>query len=134
MPERRDKLGRRIPEFDRSAASKKGAITQKEKNGPDFHKRIGAVGGRVRKRGHFGTLKDEGKTDELQAIARRGTTRGYFGTLKDQGKTEEIKALAAKGGKAGKRTKRLQDEVRGPGTPVPAKAKKDSGPRGVSER
>lgn len=71
MPIRRDKLGRRIPEFDRSAASKKSAETAKEKYGPDFHARNGAAGGSHRGRGYFGQLKDEGKTEELKALSHQ---------------------------------------------------------------
>ena len=72
MKERFDKLGRRIPDFDRSAASRKAAKTKKEKYGPDFYKRAGRVGGSRSKRGYFGRLKDEGKQAELQKIARKG--------------------------------------------------------------
>lgn len=132
MTKRFDKLGRRIPEFDRSAASKKGAITQKEKNGPDFHKRIGAAGGHARKRGHFGNLKDEGKTEELRALAKNGT-RGYFGQLKDQGKEAEIKALASKGGKARKRLGQRKTTLRGH-TSQTTEATKNTRPKRISER
>jgi hypothetical protein len=71
MAERRDKLGRRIPEFDRSAASKQGAKTQKEKYGSDFHARNGSAGGKHRGRGYFGQLKDEGKTKELKDLSHQ---------------------------------------------------------------
>lgn len=71
MAERRDKLGRRIPEFDRSAAGKKAMDTLKEKNGTDYPKRIGTNGGRMRTRGHFGKLKDEGKTEELKSTSQK---------------------------------------------------------------
>lgn len=70
MADRLDKLGRRIPQFDRSAAGKKSAKTQKEKYGPDHHSRIGTNGARKRTRGYFGKLKDEGKTAELSSIAK----------------------------------------------------------------
>lgn len=70
MEDRRDKLGRRIPQFDRSAAGKKAMETLKEKNGTDYPKRIGTNGGRKRTRGYLGRLKDEGKTEELSAIAK----------------------------------------------------------------
>lgn len=67
-----DKLGRRIPQFDRSAAGRKASKTRKDKYGADVHKRTGSVGGRLRTRGYFGRLKDEGKTDELKKIATEG--------------------------------------------------------------
>lgn len=70
MEDRRDKLGRRIPQFDRSAAGKKAMETLKEKNGTDYPKRIGTNGGRKRTRGYLGRLKDEGKTEELSTIAK----------------------------------------------------------------
>lgn len=72
MEEKHDKLGRRIPQFDRSAAGKKSAKTQKEKYGPDYHSRIGTVGARKRTRGYFGKLKAEGKTEELSNIGKAG--------------------------------------------------------------
>lgn len=78
MTERRDKLGRLIPSFDRSAANKKGAVTKKEKHGDDFYPRIGGDGGRSRsdnKRGYFGLLKDQGKTEELKDLAHRGAIK-----------------------------------------------------------
>lgn len=91
MAQRYDKLGRRIPEFDRSAANKQGAKTKKEKYGPDYHAGIGANGGRARKRGYFGKLKDEGKTAELREIQRRGAET-----------TNEAKRLSPKVRKASK--------------------------------
>lgn len=74
MDERKDKLGRVIPNFDRSAANKKGAATKKEKDA-DFYPRIGANGGRARKRGYFGILKDQGETDKLKELAHRGAVK-----------------------------------------------------------
>lgn len=71
MSERRDKLGRRIPDFDRSAAGKKGMETQKEKYGPNHPSRIGTIGGHKRTRGHFGKLKDEGREEELKALSEK---------------------------------------------------------------
>lgn len=71
MAERRDKLGRRIPDYDRSAANKRGNATKKEKYGNDYHARIGADGGRHRGRGYFGKLKDEGKTKELKTLSEQ---------------------------------------------------------------
>lgn len=55
-----------------SIGGKKGNLTRKEKYGDDYFKRIGAIGGRARKRGHFGKLKDEGKIDELKALTQKG--------------------------------------------------------------
>lgn len=69
---RYDKLGRKIPEFDRSAANKKGAQTRKEVHGTDVHSRIGSMGARLRTRGYFGKLKDEGKDDELKKLSQKG--------------------------------------------------------------
>lgn len=70
--ERLDKLGRKIPEFDRSAANKKGAQTKKENYGRDKHSRDGSMGGRVGTRGYFGKLKDEGDTKELKKLSEKG--------------------------------------------------------------
>ena len=75
MAERRDKLGRRIPEFDRSAAGKKANQTRREKYGPDYDKRTGAAGGSKRTRGYFGKLKDEGKEAELKALSAQATKK-----------------------------------------------------------
>jgi hypothetical protein len=52
--QRFDTLGRRIPNRDYSARTKK----IKEKYGNDFYNNIGTVGGRKRTRGYFGYLKD----------------------------------------------------------------------------
>lgn len=72
-----DKLGRRIPEFDRSAAGKKASQTRRanKKYGPDYDKRTGAVGGSHRTRGYFGKLKDEGREAELKALSEKGTEK-----------------------------------------------------------
>lgn len=72
MTEKRDKLGRRIPQFDRSEAGKRSAKTRKENHGNDTHARAGSLGGRARTRGYFGKLKDEGKIDELREVTRKG--------------------------------------------------------------
>ncbi len=77
MSKQFDILGRRIPQYDRSAAGKRGAITRKEKYGDDFHKRIGSDGGSNRKRGYLGTLKDEGRTTELAEIAHLGSKKRW---------------------------------------------------------
>lgn len=78
-----DKLGRRIPEFDRSAAGKKSAKTQKEKYGTDFHSRIGTRGASMRTRGNFGKLKDE-DPETHKAISKKGGVTGvkHFAKLK----------------------------------------------------
>lgn len=59
-----------------SESVKRSEKTKKEKYGPDYHARIGATGGRARKRGYFGRLKDEGRTDELKALAKKGSEKG----------------------------------------------------------
>lgn len=59
MTERRDKLGRRIPDFDRSAAAKKGVKTQRRKHGSDFHAKIGRIGGKHSHQRYFAKLKEE---------------------------------------------------------------------------
>jgi len=66
-----DKLGRRIPEFDRSAAGKKGVETRKERYGADYQSRIAANGGRHRTRGYLGRLKDSGNTEELKSLSEK---------------------------------------------------------------
>ncbi len=71
---RYDKLGRRIPDFDRSSAGKKSAKTSKEKHGKDWHSRIGSIGGRARTRGYLGVLKDQGRIDELREITKKGVS------------------------------------------------------------
>lgn len=70
--QRYDKLGRKIPDFDRSAANKKGAQTRKELHGANIHSRIGRLGASLGTRGYFGKLKDEGKIDELKALSQKG--------------------------------------------------------------
>ena len=91
-----DKLGRRIPEFDRSAAGRKSAKTQKEKYGNDFHARIGADGGRRRTAGNFGKLKDN-DPEALQEISSKGGKTGtkHFARLKAED-PEAHKAISAK--------------------------------------
>lgn len=75
-----------------SESVKKGNIKKLEKHGPDFFKRIGAIGGSKRKRGYFGRLKDEGRLDELKAI-----------TSKAAQKSNEIQGKG-KGSRAAKRS------------------------------
>lgn len=74
---RYDKLGRKIPEFDRSAANKKGAKTRKDKHGPDIHSRVGRMGASLGTRGYFGKLKAEGKTDELKKLSHKGLEKRW---------------------------------------------------------
>jgi hypothetical protein len=59
-----------------SESVKRSEKTKKEKYGTDYHARMGAIGGRARKRGYFGRLKDEGKLDELKALAKKGSEKG----------------------------------------------------------
>lgn len=96
MPVRLDKLGRRIPEFDRSAAAKKAQRKNKENYGTDFHKRSGAVGGHAGKRGYFGALKDAGKTDELHDITSKGGKTGvkHFKRLAEEN-PEELRKISS---------------------------------------
>jgi len=98
MAERFDKLGRRIPAFDRSAAGKKAAATNKEKN-ENYYNELGAAGGKHRSRGYFGKLKDEGRIEELRQLASKNSV-GYFKILKDSGQTKKLKAISQKGAKA----------------------------------
>ena len=66
---RYDKLGRRIPEFDRSAANKKGAETQRKRD-KDYFKKLAAKGGHASKGGYFKTLK-ETNPEALREISRK---------------------------------------------------------------
>lgn len=95
---RYDKIGRRIPEFDRSAAGRKASQTRRanKKYGPDFDKRTGVIGGRVRTRGYFGKLKDEGRESELKALSEKGTIKSVE-TRKNK-KTETSEVAADEGG------------------------------------
>ena len=113
MTDKLDKLGRRIPQFDRSAAGKKSAKTAKERHGTTKYKRARSIAGSRSKRGYFGTLKDEGKIEELKEISKKRNPNSprYFSQLKAEGKTEELKAISKKGAeqrvrknKGGKRT------------------------------
>lgn len=71
MTDRKDSLGRKIPNYDRSAVNKRAAATVKETQGEDFHSRNGTDGGRARKRGYFGTLKDNGQTEKLKELSHQ---------------------------------------------------------------
>lgn len=120
MTDRRDKLGRRIPQFDRSAAGKKASKTSKEKYGPDHHKRIGIIGARLGTPGYFGKLKAEGKTDELKKLSQAAIAK-----KREIARTKEIsKPIGA------------QITLRGPKTEGAqiTNSQKNRGPRGVSKR
>lgn len=71
---RRDKLGRIIPEFDRTKSGKKAAETAKERYGEDFHKRLAARGGSQKTRGYFGYLKEEDPEGLKELVKRAGNT------------------------------------------------------------
>lgn len=66
---RLDKLGRRIPEYDRSAARKKGAETQRKRD-KDYFKKLATKGGHASKGGYFKTLA-ETDPEALKAISRK---------------------------------------------------------------
>jgi hypothetical protein len=81
-----------------SESVRKSEQTKKEKYGPDYHARIGASGGRKRTRGYFGTLKDQGKTDELKRLAKEGSQKSN--------KIQAAKRAEAEGdGKAGSKAR-----------------------------
>lgn len=91
MVEKRDSLGRRYPDLDRSAIAAKGAQTKKEKYGSDYYAKLGAIGGRARTRGYLGKLKDEGKTSELATVIQKGIEkRRANGKKKAAAKTDKI--------------------------------------------
>jgi len=115
--ERRDKLGRRIPEFDRSAASKKGAKTQKEKYGSDFHQRTGADGGRRGPGGGFAYLKakDPEAHKELSSKAGKTGTK-YFARLAEED-PEKLKELSQKGHEAQVASHKTNGSGRNPSVP-----------------
>lgn len=70
---RHDSLGRRIPEYDRSAAGKKGAATRKKLYGENIHKEVGAKGGHASagNSGYFNRLK-ESDPEKLKEISSKG--------------------------------------------------------------
>lgn len=72
-----------------SESVKRSEKTKKEKYGPDYHARIGATGGRARKRGYFGRLKDEGKLEELKALAKKGSEKGNA-TKSERAKSKRV--------------------------------------------
>lgn len=107
---KRDSLGRRIPEFDRSASARKGAQTRKENHGNNDHARAGSIGGRARKRGYLGTLKDSGNEAKLKAITQKGGQTGtkYFKKLALEN-PEELKKVGDKGRRSRATRKRRND-------------------------
>lgn len=70
-----------------SEGAKRAAITRKKNEGKNVFKKQGAKGGKHPKRGHFGTLKDQGKLDELKQISSKGAleTNKRKAAKKDQG-------------------------------------------------
>lgn len=60
---------------------KNGSQTRKDKYGPDFHAKSGGAGGRARKRGYFGNLKDEGNTEELKKLSQKAVKAKAKGKL-----------------------------------------------------
>lgn len=121
MTDKRDKLGRRIPQFDRVAAGKKASVTSKEKYGADVHKRNGIIGARLGTPGYFGKLKAEGKTAELKKLASEGAKASN-------------QVQATKRNKSGKiqnpRVRRAETQASGKTRPQT----EGKGPAGVSER
>lgn len=98
MKQKLDKLGRKIPVFDRSAAAVKANKTNKEKYGTDYHKRIGTSGGHKRTRGYFGHLKDQGKIDELKTISKEAAAKSAANRAK-KSKTERQGDTPVSGGR-----------------------------------
>lgn len=66
---RHDRLGRRIPDFDRSKANKKGAQTRLSKD-PEAYSKMGKARRKTTGRGHFGKLKEE-NPEALAEISRK---------------------------------------------------------------
>lgn len=81
--EKFDKLGRRIPTFDRKAAAQKAQKTREEKYGNDYNKRIGALGARVGTRGYFGKLKDT-DPEKLKEIAKEANSKSINRTPEER--------------------------------------------------
>jgi hypothetical protein len=74
---RYDKLGRKIPEFDRSAANKKGAQTRLAKD-PEAFSKMGKSHRSKTGRGHFGKLKEEAP-EALRRISTEAQTKRTYG-------------------------------------------------------
>lgn len=70
---RLDKLGRKIPDFDRSAANKKGAKTRLAKD-PDVFSKMGRAHRKQTGRGYFGKLKEE-SPETLRQIGREAQAK-----------------------------------------------------------
>lgn len=83
MEQKRDKLGRRIPQFDRKAAAAKAQKTREEKHGTDFNKRIGSMGARLGTRGYFGKLKDT-DPDKLKKISQAASEKSANRTVEER--------------------------------------------------
>lgn len=94
---KRDKLGRRIPEFDRSAAGKKAAKTLKEKHGEDHFRKLNSSADHSGNRGYLGSLKDAGETEKLKEVTQKGvkSRTNHFKKLQ----TEDPEALRSIGEK-----------------------------------
>lgn len=69
-----DKLGRKIPVFDRSAAGKKAAATRKLNEGQNVHTKDGTLGGQKKTRGYFGYLKDT-DPEKLKRLSQEAAER-----------------------------------------------------------
>lgn len=72
--EKFDKLGRRIPTFDRKAAAQKAQKTREEKYGSNYNSTIGSLGARVGTRGYFGKLKAT-DPEKLKEIAKQASSK-----------------------------------------------------------
>jgi general stress protein YciG len=66
---RHDKLGRRIPDFDRSKANKKGAQTRLSKD-PETFSKMGKARRKTTGKGYFGKLKEK-DPEALSEISRK---------------------------------------------------------------
>lgn len=106
MEEKRDKLGRRIPQFDRKAAAKKAQKTREERHGTDFNKRIGGMGARLGTRGYFGKLKDTDPA-KLKEISQAASQKSAHRTV-------EERSEAIRKGWETRRARKLQTPLRGP--------------------
>lgn len=70
-----------------SEGAAKAAKTRKRNEGKNVFKKQGAKGGAHTKRGYFGTLKDQGRLDELKKVSLKGAlaTNQIKAKRKDQG-------------------------------------------------
>jgi hypothetical protein len=118
MEQKYDKLGRRIPQFDRKAAAKKAQKTREERHGPDFNKRIGSMGASLGTRGYFGKLKDT-DPEKLKQISQAASEKSASRTV------EERSEAVRKGWETRRESKQLQTPLRGATPQIPkAKGKK----------